>query len=352
MNVSSPLQEVKVLELAGLAPAPFAGLILSDHGAKVLRIDRPNQPSSDQLCRGKKAIELDLKSEEGRLKFLDLICLADVLIDPYRPGVLEKMGFSPQSLLSLNARLVIARLTGFKRTGKYKDMAGHDINYIALSGSLSLFGIPSSPPQHPANILADFAGGGAMCALGIILALYQRTITGEGQVVESDMVSGSGYLSLFPRLAMNTPLWDGPRGTNLLDGGAPFYRSYETKDVKYIAVGALEPQFYIHFVHGLGLSLDKIPDRNDKSNWGVLHRIFSERIKQRTQAEWETVFDGTDACVTPVFELRDLPVADRPFIMSASQSNSTANQRFQDVLSAVDYGEGFSWWLGGKDSRL
>ncbi|OLL24458.1 Isopenicillin N epimerase component 2 [Neolecta irregularis DAH-3] len=344
MDLPSPLKGVRVLELAGLAPAPFAGLILSDHGAKVLRIDRPNQPSTDQLCRGKKAIELDLKSQEGRLKFLDLVRLADVLIDPYRPCVLEKMDLGPQSLLDLNSRLVVARLTGFQRTGKYKDMAGHDINYIAISGSLSLFGTPGSPPRHPANILGDFAGGGAMCALGIILALYQRTTTGKGQIVESDMVSGSAYLSLFPRLALNTPLWNGPRGTNVLDGGAPFYRSYETRDGK----GALEPQFYKHFVHGLGLSWDNIPDRGRKSNWSALHRIFAERISQKTLAEWETVFHGTDACVTPVLELKDLPVADKPFIMSASR---TANQRFKGVLSVVDYGEGISWWLRGN-SRL
>ncbi|KKA21800.1 Isopenicillin N-CoA epimerase [Rasamsonia emersonii CBS 393.64] len=223
---SYPLSGVRVVELAGLAPGPFAGLLLADYGASVLRVDRPQGSSpippvaADLLTRHKTSICLDLKNLASRAVLLSLLAKADVLIDPFRPGVLERLGLSPTDvLLKQNPQLIVARMTGFRRDGKYKDMAGHDINYLAVSGVLSMLGRAGDNPYPPANILGDFAGGGAMCFLGILLALITRQRTGRGQVVEANMVDGSAYLATMPRLALHTPLWGDRRGENLLDGG-------------------------------------------------------------------------------------------------------------------------------------
>jgi alpha-methylacyl-CoA racemase len=213
-------------------------------------------------------------------------------------------------------------MTGFRRDGKYKDMAGHDINYIAVSGVLSMLGRTGDKPYAPGNILGDFAGGGAICFLGIILALIARTHTGRGQVVEANMVDGSAYLATFPRLARHSPMWNEPRGQNLLDSGCPYYDTYETKDAgKYFAVGALEPQFYAALLRGLQLDPAAIPAREDRENWPALREIFTRRFKEKTRAEWETVFDGTDACATPVLEQNELEAAgydQRPVVHLAS----------------------------------
>ena len=213
-------------------------MLLADYGAQVLRLDRaPASPSSDQLIRRKTSICVNLKSPGGIALVKKLVAKVDIIIDPFRPGVLEKLGLGPEAvLLKLNPRLVVARMTGFRRDGKYKDMAGHDINYIAVSGVLSLFGRKGEKPYPPGNVVGDFAGGGAMCFLGILLALLSRERTGFGQVVEANMVDGSAILATMPRLGMKTEVWKGERGTNMLDGGAPFYGTYETKDGKYMAV--------------------------------------------------------------------------------------------------------------------
>jgi alpha-methylacyl-CoA racemase len=260
------------------------------------------------LTRHKSSICLDLKNPASRAVLLSLLAQTDVLIDPFRPGVLERLGLSPKDvLLKHNPRLIVARMTGFRRDGKYKDMAGHDINYIAVSGVLSMLGPAGQAPYAPGNILGDFAGGGAMCFLGILLALITRQRTGRGQIVEANMVDGASYLATMPRLTLHTPVWDGPRGTNLLDGGCPFYATYETKDAgRYFAVGALEPQFYAALLRGLGLKSEDLPERDDKANWPALRDIFSKRFKEKTRAEWEAIFDGTDACATPVLEQAEL----------------------------------------------
>ncbi|KAH8702203.1 putative isopenicillin n-CoA epimerase [Talaromyces proteolyticus] len=312
MWTNHPLHGVKVVELAGLAPGPFAGLLLADYGASVLRIDRlPGQtaaPAGDNLTRHKSSICLDLKDSRSRDLLLSILAKADILIDPFRPGVLERLGLSPADvLLKANPRLIIGRMTGFRRDGKYKDMAGHDINYIAVSGVLSMLGRSGDRPYAPGNLLGDFAGGGAMCFLGILLALISRQATGKGQVVEANMVDGSAYLATMPRLAMKQPVWDASRGENLLDGGCPYYDTYETKDAgKYFAVGALEPQFYAALLKGLGLKKTDVPAREDRENWPALRDIFTKKFKEKTRSEWEAIFDGTDACATPVLEQAEL----------------------------------------------
>ncbi|KAK2811482.1 Isopenicillin N epimerase component 2 [Emmonsiellopsis sp. PD_5] len=324
---SPPLKGLRVLELAGLAPGPFAGLLLSDYGASVLRIDRPHPKAHsspndlptetpDVLTRHKTSISLDLKSPSSRAVLLSLVSNADILIDPFRPGVLEKLGLSPTTvLLQKNPRLIVARMTGFRRDGKYKDMAGHDINYIAVSGVLGMLGRAGEKPLAPGNIIGDFAGGGAMCFLGILLALLSRERTGKGQVVEANMVDGSAYLATMPRLSQKKLSWGAPRGHNLLDSGCPYYDTYETRDGKYFAVGALEPQFYAALLKGLGLTpKDMTPAgssgmREDPRTWPYMRGVLTGKFKEKTRREWEEVFDGTDACATPVLENEELEAA-------------------------------------------
>jgi alpha-methylacyl-CoA racemase len=250
---------------------------------------------------------VDLKSPAGIEFIKSLVPHTDIIIDPFRPGVLEKLGLSPNVLLELNPRVILARMTGFRRDGKYKDMAGHDINYIAVSGALSLLGRKGDKPLPPANILGDFAGGGASLFQGILLALLAREKSGRGQVVEANMVDGSSYLATFPRLLTKTPMWDKPRGENTLDSGCPYYDTYETRDGKYMAVGALEPQFFKKLLKGLNLEgqgLEKT--RQDRETWPAMKEKFTKLFKEKTRSEWEATFDGTDACCTPVLHYDEL----------------------------------------------
>jgi alpha-methylacyl-CoA racemase len=248
-----------------------------------------------------------LKSPSG-IEFVKALAKsADIIIDPFRPGVLEKLGLGPEVLEAINPRIIFARMTGFRRDGKYKDMAGHDINYIALSGALSLFGRKGEKPSPPGNILGDFAGGGAILFQGILLALMARERSGHGQVVEANMVDGSAYLTTFPRLLQKTPMWNLPRGENMLDSGSPWYDTYETKDGKYVAVGALEPQFFAELIKGLGLQGREYEvTRGNKEMWPELAKVFEERFKEKSRSDWERIFDGTDACVTPILEMHEL----------------------------------------------
>ncbi|TKW57054.1 Isopenicillin N epimerase component 2 [Colletotrichum tanaceti] len=311
---SPPLTGLKVLEFAGLAPGPFAGMLLADAGASVLRVDRALTgshtplPTEDMLARHKASVAVDLKSPAGLALVKRLAAEADVLIDPFRPGVLEKLGLGPEVLTRTNRGLVYARMTGFRRDGRYRDMAGHDINYLAVSGALSLLGREGEKPHPPWNILADFAGGGAVLFQGILMALLARAGNGgAGQVVEANMVDGSSYLATFPRFALKNPLGDNGRGRNMLDGGCPYYDTYETRDGKYVAVGALEPQFFAALVEGLGLAGKGWEEnRFDRNRWGELRGLFADIFKSRTRSEWEGVFDGTDACCTPVLEYHEL----------------------------------------------
>jgi alpha-methylacyl-CoA racemase len=335
MTGAPPLAGLLVLEFAGLAPGkfspastpfktqlisssgPFAGLLLADNGASVIRLDRaiPNlthssklpPPTNDLLTRHKSSIAVDLKSASGVAFVKSLIPHTDIVIDPFRPGVLEKLGLGPDVLLGLNPKIILGRMTGFRRDGRYKDMAGHDINYVAVSGALSLLGRKGDKPLPPANILGDFAGGGATLFQGILLALLAREKSGKGQVVEANMVDGSAYLVTFPRMLMKTPMWNRPRGENTLDSGCPYYDTYETKDGKFMAVGALEPQFFAELLKGLGLAGKGIEKTRDNRNtWPELKATFTRLFQQKTRSEWEKVFDRTDACCTPVLDFHEL----------------------------------------------
>ncbi|KAM8961173.1 alpha-methylacyl-CoA racemase [Pelodytes ibericus] len=301
------LAGVRVLELAGLAPAPFCGMILADFGAQVIRIDKASSfTSMDPMGRGKRSIALNLKSPQG-VGILKKLCKnSDVLIEPFRHGVMESLGLGPEVILQENPQLIYARLTGFGQSGKYAKAAGHDINYVSISGLMSKLGSKQENPMSPLNLLADFAGGSVICALGIMMSLFERTRSGQGQVVDSSMVEGAAYLGSFVWKSQTLGLWSRSRGENLLDGGAPFYCTYRTSDGKYMAVGALEPQFYRELLKGLNLDASDLPNQMSFSDWPELRKIFAGKFLERTQAEWCQVFDGTDACVTPVLSFNDV----------------------------------------------
>ncbi|XP_056369302.1 alpha-methylacyl-CoA racemase [Oenanthe melanoleuca] len=303
------LSGVRVLELAGLAPAPLCGMILADFGAQVVRVDRLSRSAAsahgDVQSRGKRSVALDLKRPQGAAVLRRLCRGADVLIEPFRHGVMERLGLGPEVLLQENPRLIYARLTGFGQTGKYAKSAGHDINYLALSGVLSKLGRKNENPYAPVNLLADFAGGGVMCALGIVTALFERARSGRGQVIDASMVEGVAYLSSFLWKSQKMGLWSQARGENLLDSGAPFYEVYRTSDGKFMAVGAIEPKFYDQLIKGLGLNLDELPAQMSLLDWPEMKKKFASVFAQKTQAEWCSIFDSTDACVTPVLSFDD-----------------------------------------------
>ncbi|KAJ7363982.1 CoA-transferase family III domain-containing protein [Mycena albidolilacea] len=328
------LSGLKVIEFAGLAPGPFAGLILADNGASVIRIDRPGAPSSDILCRGKKSAAINPKTSSGKAALLRLVASADVLIDPFRPGVMERLGLGPEVFLGtgnspgLNDKLVYARMIGFPRTGPHKDMAGHDINYLALSGVLSILPGTEEKPSFPINLLGDFAGGGLTCAMGILLALVERGKSGRGQVVDTDMVSGSRYLSSFPllRLVAQSNSMLGARGSRLLDGGAPFYNIYTCKDGRWMSVGCLEPAFFKAFIEGFvkavppGFTLDgwtPTPDvQFDLGEWPKLKEYLTKGFATQGRDYWAQIFHRTDACAVPILtpeEAAALDLSKSPF---------------------------------------
>ncbi|CAH1254349.1 AMACR [Branchiostoma lanceolatum] len=300
------LRGVKVVELAGLAPAPFCGLILSDFGAKVTRVDKARAAMSmDMLGRGKRSVALNLKQPEG-VDVLRRMCQkSDVLIEPFRAGVMERLGLGPDILMKDNPGLIYARMTGFGQSGPFSQMAGHDINYISLSGMLSILGRKHENPIPPTNLLGDFAGGGLTCALGILMALFERTTSGKGQVIDANMVEGASYVGSF--IWHTRFMFSHERGENLLDTGAHFYETYKTKDGKYMAVGALEPQFYAQLLEGLGLTNEDLPPQMDRESWPSMKERFATIFSSKTQAEWCKVFDGTDACTTPILSMEEAP---------------------------------------------
>jgi alpha-methylacyl-CoA racemase len=308
-----PLDGVRVIEIASLAPAPFGCMILADLGADVLRIDRAERcgpqarPPADPLSRGRRSIGLNLKDPAGLDLLLRLVEDADVLVEGFRPGVTERLGFGPAECAQRNPRLIYARMTGWGQQGPLAPTAGHDIDYIAISGALGPIGRAGESPVPPLNLVGDFGGGGMLLAVGVLAALVERSRSGLGQVVDAAMVDGSALLTSFLYGMLSTGAWQDKRGSNLLDGGAPFYDTYQTSDGGYVAVGALEPQFYAALLDGLGLAGEPLPPQHDRAGWPQLRDRFAAVFAQRTRDEWAEVFAGTDACVAPVLGLAEAP---------------------------------------------
>jgi alpha-methylacyl-CoA racemase len=326
-----PLQGVKVIEIASLAPAPFGCMILADLGADVLRVDRAERcgPDArtpvDPLSRGRRSMGLNLKDPAGVELLLQLTEDADVLVEGFRPGVAERLGIGPDICAQRNPRLIFARMTGWGQDGPLAPTAGHDIDYIAISGALSPIGRAGGPPLPPVNFLGDFGGGGMLMALGIVAALVERATSGQGQVVDAAMVDGSALITSFIYGMRATGAWQDERGTNLIDTGAPFYDTYATADGGYVAVGALEPQFYAALLAGLGLTDAGLPGQHDRSGWPLLRERFAAVFAARSRDEWAEVFAGTDACVAPVLSMAEAPV----------HPHATARDAFVEVGGVV-----------------
>lgn len=302
-----PLDGFTIVEVGGIGPGPFCGMILADLGAEVVRVERPAPaPYPELLHRGRRSVAIDLKHGDAAEVVLRIVEQADGLIEGFRPGVVERLGIGPEECLARNSRLVYGRMTGFGQEGPYAHMAGHDIDYIALSGALHMIGPADGPPVVPLNLVGDFGGGGMLLAVGMLAALLHALQTGEGQVVDAAMVDGAALLTTFIHSMRTAGVWSDRRGENLLDGGAPFYRTYETADGRHVAVGALEPQFYARLLEGLGLDGD-LPDQYDRDGWPTLATRFAEVFRTRTRDEWVERFDGGDACVMPVLGPGEAP---------------------------------------------
>jgi alpha-methylacyl-CoA racemase len=309
-----PLNGIRVIEIASLAPAPFGCMILSDLGADVLRVDRAERCGpqarvpADPLSRGRRSIGLNLKDQGAVEILLRLVEEADVLVEGFRPGVAERLGFGPEVCAARNPRLIFARMTGWGQEGPLAPTAGHDIDYIAISGALGPIGRADERPVPPLNLVGDFGGGGMLLAMGILAALVERATSGTGQVVDAAMVDGSALLTSFVYGLLATGAWQDRRGSNLLDGGAPFYDTYACAGGGFVAVGALEPQFYSALLAGLGLAGSDLPPQLDRAGWPLLREKFAAVFATRTRDEWAEVFAGTDACVFPVLSLAEAPV--------------------------------------------
>ncbi|KAA6211113.1 CaiB/BaiF CoA transferase family protein [Streptomyces filamentosus] len=310
---TGPLAGVRVVELAGIGPGPFAAMLLADLGADVVRVDRPGgpglgvDPAKDLTNRNKRSVLLDLKAPGGPAAVLDLVERADVLVEGYRPGVAERLGVGPAECLARNPRLVYGRMTGWGQDGPLAHTAGHDIGYIAVTGALGMIGPdPDGPPAVPANLVGDYAGGSLYLVIGVLAALQHARTHGEGQVVDAAIVDGTAHLTSMIHAMLAAGGWQDRRASNLLDGGCPFYGVYATSDGGHMAVGALEQRFYAEFARLLGLP-DADALRGDLARWPELREAVAARFRSRTRAEWTEVFEGTDACVAPVLSLREAP---------------------------------------------
>lgn len=346
--MAGPLVGVKVVELAGLGPGPFAAMLLADLGADVVRVDRagaarggnPDAPPADVLLRGRQSIAVDLKSPEGVETVLRLVDQADVLIEGFRPGVCERLGVGPEVCFARNARLVFGRMTGWGQDGPMAERAGHDINYVALSGTLSMIGRSHDRPVPPINLVGDFGGGGMMLAFGVLAAVLEARSSGQGQVVDASMVDGASLLAsmMYGMRAMG--MWDGGRGGNMLDTGAHFYEVYETSDQKFVSIGAIEPQFYEELLERLELRPQDMPPQHDATRWPESKAIIAARIAERTRDEWDEAFADSDACYAPVLEAQEAIVHPhnvhrRTFVNIAGVDQPAPAPRFSRTPSAV-----------------
>ncbi len=311
-----PLSGLRVIEMAGIGPAPFVGMMLSDMGADVIRIDRKSVAGSDGfesvkatnfVDRGRRSLALDLKHPEAVDVALELIAGSDALIEGYRPGVMERLGLGPDVCLTRNPRLVFGRVTGWGQQGPLSATAGHDINYVALTGALHAMG-GADAPIPPLNLVGDFGGGAMMLAFGLVCALLEARSSGRGQVVDAAMTDGAALLMAMIYGFRANGQWNDARASNLLDGGAPFYRAYRCADGKFVAVGALEPQFFAAMLKGVGIDPAEFHDRWDVSSWPRLTARLTETFGTRVRDEWASLFAATDACVTPILAMDEAPV--------------------------------------------
>jgi alpha-methylacyl-CoA racemase len=306
--MAGPLTGLRVVELAGIGPGPHAAMILGDLGADVARVDRPGASGSDPTLRNRRFVIADLKSDEGRELVLKLVAKADVLIEGFRPGVTERLGLGPDDCAKVNDRLVYARMTGWGQTGPRSQQAGHDINYISLNGVLHSIGRVNERPVPPLNLVGDFGGGSMFLLVGILSALWERQTSGKGQVVDAAMIDGSSVLAQMMWGMRDMGVWTDERGTNMLDGGAPYYDTYECADGRYVSVGAIEPQFYAAMLDGLGLKPAELPGQNDRSRWPELRARFTEVFASKDRDHWAKVFADSDACVTPVLAFGEVEI--------------------------------------------
>lgn len=335
-----PLAGTRMIEIAGIGPGPFCAMVLADLGADIIRIDRagnvyggsPDAPSADILNRGRRSIGVDLKNPEGVAAVLELIDGADALIEGFRPGVMERLGLGPDVCLERNPRLVYGRMTGWGQDGPLANVAGHDINYLSIAGALGAIGRAGEPPVPPLNLVADFGGGGMMLALGIASALFERSSSGKGQVIDAAMVDGVAVLMSIFHAMTAMGFWNEERGTNMLDTGAHFYEVYETSDAKYVSVGPVEGHFYADLLERLGLDPAEYPHM-DRARWPELKLRFAEVFRTRTRDEWCALLEGTDVCFAPVLSLSEAPkhphnVARETFIDVAGISQAAPAPRF------------------------
>ncbi|MEE2783706.1 MAG: CaiB/BaiF CoA-transferase family protein [Pseudomonadota bacterium] len=306
-----PLAGVRVVELQGIGPGPYCGMMLADMGAEIIRVDRAGSAGqtankTDILARGRKSIAVDLKQTEGVETVLRLVETADVLIEGFRPGVMERLGLGPDVCLARNSKLVYGRMTGWGQTGSMASAAGHDINYISLSGALHAIGPEGEKPVPPLNLVGDFGGGGMLLAFGVAAALYETANSGKGQVIDAAMTDGSALLMNAVFGIMNTGRWNPARGTNLLDGGAHFYGTYETSDGRWVSVGSIEPQFYALLLEKTGLAGDNsLPKQMSRDDWPMLKEKLTEIFRTKSRDEWDEIMLGTDICYAPVLTFEE-----------------------------------------------
>ena len=315
---SGPLKGLKILEFEAIGPGPFCGMMLADMGADVLVVDRPGDSGlgiargrkHDVMLRGRRSVTLDLKSKDGVAAAIQLASKADAIIEGFRPGVMERLGLGPDALLAANPKLVYGRMTGWGQEGPMAPRAGHDINYIALTGVLNAIGRKGEAPVPPLNLVGDFGGGGMFLAFGIACGIIEAQRSGKGQVVDAAMVDGASVLAAMFAGMMASGHWNETRGENILDTGSPWYDTYETRDGKHMAVGSIEPKFYADLLAGLGLADADLPKQGDRARWPELRARIAGAFKSKTRDEWAQVFASSDACVAPVLtftEARDFP---------------------------------------------
>jgi alpha-methylacyl-CoA racemase len=308
-----PLAGLRVVELAGLGPTPHAAMVLADLGADVVRVDRPagrglrlgDAAATDAVLRGRRSILADLKTGAGRDLVLGIAAYADVLLEGLRPGVAERLGVGPEPCLALNPRLIYGRVTGWGQEGPRAAQVGHDINYIALTGALHAIGRKGEPPPPPLNLVGDFGGGSMLLLVGVLAGLWERGRSGRGQVIDAAMVDGTALLTQMMHALRGMDAWTDDRASNLLDGGAPFYDTYQCADQRYVAVGALEPHFFAALLDGLGLHPETFGGQHDRSHWAEMRYAFAQRFASRTRDEWTQRFSNLDACVTPVLSFTE-----------------------------------------------